>query len=81
MKGSKIPEPMHLHSRMLEVPLIGHPKVKTVKTNAQTVINSIKNWYSNPLPNHLVGDKVVECPAILQMALLEQATQGKGSSP
>lgn len=27
LKGSKIPEPMHLYSRMVAVPLIGHPEV------------------------------------------------------
>lgn len=35
LKGSKIPEPIHLHSRMVAVPLIGHPEVKTVKAAAQ----------------------------------------------
>jgi hypothetical protein len=58
LKGWKTPEQMHLQSGMVEVSVIGHSEVKTVKATVLPAVNNMKNQCGDPILS-------IECPTFV----------------
>lgn len=81
LKGSKIPGQMHHHSRMVEVPMTGHPEVKTLKAMAQTVVNSMKNRCSDPLSTIYLEIKYLSIQPSCRWRCWNKLHRGKAAVP